>query len=276
MYLGNAIWPALVACVSAFIPLAQTQSSPSQSRVPSDLSSGFIPDTIQLQVSYTDSASDGFQDGAFLSKQETAQQPTFAFGDASGINTARAFTIIMVDITSSTRTLHFLQTDFKASGEKTLIESSTPPAFPYRAPLTMGETEERQYAFLLFQQTPSNGFKAKDVPTDGQNFDVAKWLSSNGLADAVAGVTMNVSPDASSDRGQPTPTSNSTLISTLVPATSTQTANATITKPSSSVSTGTSATSLVSTNSLSGAMPAFKMSIMLTWSFVGLAVFSFF
>jgi hypothetical protein len=208
---------------------------------------------------------------------ETAQQPTFAFGEASGINTVLAFIILMVDITSSNRTLHFLQTGFKASGDKTLMESSTSPAFPYHAPLTMGENGERQYAFLLIQQTPNDGFKAKDVPTDGQNFDVAKWLDSNGLADAVAGVTMNVSPDAASNKDQPAPASNSTTISLLIPAStsaqSLQTANATVTNPAH---TRTPAASSVRTSSLSGATPAFKASIVLIWSFIGLAFFSFF
>jgi hypothetical protein len=75
MYLGITTWLVLVSRVSAFIPLAQTQSSPSGSRVPLDLSSGFIPDSIQLQVSYNGDASDGFQDGAIFSKQGTVQLP---------------------------------------------------------------------------------------------------------------------------------------------------------------------------------------------------------
>ncbi|KAI9778029.1 MAG: hypothetical protein M1839_008434 [Geoglossum umbratile] len=271
MYLEYVIWLALVACVSAFIPLAQTQSSPSGSRVPSDLSHAFILASIQLQVSYNDSASDGFRDGALLSEQETAKQPTFAFGDASGINTARAFIVMMVDTTSSTRALHFLQTDFKASGDKTLMESSAQPAFPYRAPLTMNEKGKRQYTFLLFQQTPNN-FKARDVPTDGQNFDVAKWLSSNSLADAVAGVTLNVDPDAASNKDQPTSTSSSrpasASTSTSISAPPMQAASATVTatRPAGSTSATGSAKA-------SGAMSAFEMSVVFTWSFIGLGYF---
>lgn len=108
----------------------------------------------------------------------------------------------MVDTTSaSQRTLHFLQTDFKANGDRTDMNSSAKPAFPYHPPLTMGETGRRQYTFLLFQQTPTTGFTVKDVPTDGKNFDVAKWRAANGLEEAQAGITMNVDRNSTSENG---------------------------------------------------------------------------
>ncbi|KMU78484.1 hypothetical protein CISG_07488 [Coccidioides immitis RMSCC 3703] len=57
---------------------------------------------------------------------DASRTPNFALGDASGVNTALSFMIMMVDTTEEgSRRIHYMQTDFKATGEKTKIESST-------------------------------------------------------------------------------------------------------------------------------------------------------
>ncbi|KAH0541781.1 hypothetical protein FGG08_003736 [Glutinoglossum americanum] len=252
MFLRNVFWLvplASVASVSALYPaaaydspvgpdaasipiaLAQVSGTPS---IPNDLSSGFEPDSIQLKVSYKASTNDAFPDGTALTKEETAKQPIFAFGDASGINTASSYVVLMVDTTSATdRTLHFLQTDFKANGDATDMSSSASPAFSYRAPLSMGESGKRQYTFLLFQQTPSKGFQVKAVPNDGSNFNVEDWQTANGLESAQAGISMFVS--GSEDGSQTSQTSTSPLM--VFPTRSSSTATSPTTSPTTSPAT---------------------------------------
>ncbi|KAH0556301.1 hypothetical protein GP486_005769, partial [Trichoglossum hirsutum] len=216
MLLGFVLWLTSVTSASAFYPIVpfssavpvvapaeQAQTTSTSSQVPSDLSSGFIPNSIRLKVSYNGSASDGFKDGTLFSNQETDKQPLFfAFGDASSINASLAYIVLMVDTTSTAqRTLHFLQTDLRASGNRTQMNSPTKPAFPYRPPLAMGETGRRQYTFLLLQQKPTTGFPVKGIPAEGQKFDVAEWRAANGLEEAQAGITMKVDGNFTSGKG---------------------------------------------------------------------------
>ena len=102
----------------------------------------------------------------------------------------------MVDTTTDNRVLHFLQTDFKASGDETAIASSSQPIFAYQAPGTLGEGGSRQYSFLLYQQT--NGIAASSLPKSGQTVDIQKFQSDNGLKDPLAGVIMVVDLAATS------------------------------------------------------------------------------
>ncbi|MCJ1308480.1 hypothetical protein MMC25_002133 [Agyrium rufum] len=159
-------------------------------KVPSDLASGFDPGSIILQVNYDNAAEFGFQDGSQFTQQATATTPVFALGDASGINTAIKFLMMMVDTTTSSRVLHFLQPDFQTNGDETGISSSSIPAFAYAAPGALGETGSRQYSWLLYQQIGT--FAAKDVPSPGQTMDVEAFQSANDLKPALAGVVMVV------------------------------------------------------------------------------------
>ncbi|MCJ1448729.1 MAG: hypothetical protein MMC23_009246 [Stictis urceolatum] len=103
---------------------------------------------------------------------------------------------MLVDTTEDdNRVLHFLQTDFKADGDKTGIASDAQPKFPYKAPGSFGESGQRQYSFLLYQQRGS--FSASNMPTPGKAFDVKSFQSANSLKDPLAGNVMEVDTDDS-------------------------------------------------------------------------------
>ena len=121
---------------------------------------------------------------------DASNTPTFALGDASGVNTDITFLIMMIDTTSDKRVLHYLQPDFKATEDKTAIDSSTKPVQAYQAPGTLGDSGPRQYTFLMYQQKP--GFKASGMPSQGSTFDVKSFASTNNLGDALAGIAMSV------------------------------------------------------------------------------------
>lgn len=207
-----------------------------QTSVPSDLSSGFDTQAIQVQVSYNGNAFDGFTDGSTLTTQgqyphdrlsswlircsETSNVPTFALGDASGVNTAVTFLILMVDTTdTNNRVLHFLQTGFKANGDKTGISSSSQPTVAYTKPGGFGETGTHQYSFLMYQQTSGNSITG--LPQSGQKFEVAGFQSANGLKPAEAGVAMSVDMGGGGGGQQ---TTNAASQASLAPPASTQTA----------------------------------------------------
>ncbi|MCJ1256060.1 Mucin-5B [Lignoscripta atroalba] len=174
----------------ALLAFAATVWAQNSVNVPTDLSSGFDSGATELQVSYTGQAETGFADGARFTAQDTSKTPDFALGDASGVNTAITFLIMMVDTTTDVRVLHFLQTGFKADGDKTAISSSTQPLVPYQAPGTLGENGDRQYSFLLYQQ--KSGFQAKNLPRSGDTFDIQTFQRDNGLKSALAGVALVV------------------------------------------------------------------------------------
>ena len=96
----------------------------------------------------------------------------------------------MLDTTTDSRVLHFLQPDFHSNGDETQIASTTKPAFAYNGPGTLGETGSRQYSFLLYQQFGT--FQSTSIPSVGQTVDMQKFQSDNGLEDALAGVVMVV------------------------------------------------------------------------------------
>ncbi|KAI9716815.1 MAG: hypothetical protein M1812_005155 [Candelaria pacifica] len=212
--------PTLV-CATALLGTSLAQSTTS---IPTDLTSGFDPSSITLQVSYSGDSASGFKDGTKFTPQDTSKTPTFALGDSSGINTAVSFLVLLLDTTDlSNRTLHFLQTDFKADGDKTSISSKSQPAVPYRGPGAFSETGTRQYSFLLYQQT-GKGFSVKNLPATGSTFDVQKFQSDNGLKAPEAGVMMVVdlggasagsgtgssaAPSSTPSQSQSTPTATS-------------------------------------------------------------------
>ncbi|KAL9108020.1 MAG: hypothetical protein Q9227_007125 [Pyrenula ochraceoflavens] len=192
MYTKSILFNTLLSLSYSF---AQQQSgSGGGTTVPSSLSSGFDPSAIQLQVSYTGDAFNGFADGSSIQQSSTSKQPVFALGDASGVSTVAQFTIMMVDSTDSNNmALHFLQTGFKADGDKTGISSQTQPTVKYQAPGAFGETGTRQYSFLLYQVNGGGSSEnLQGLPQGGSKFDVTQFQSSNGLKSAEAGVAMKV------------------------------------------------------------------------------------
>lgn len=188
-----------------------------------DLSRGFTSGSTELQASFAGDASEGFPDGAQLSQQgtfsllpvcpclatqtddawlETSSVPVFALGDSSGVNTAASFTIMMIDTTSQNeRTLHFLCTGYKASGEKTQLQSSVDPLLAYQAPGSFGETGTRKYIFLLY--TEPRNLRVRNLPGEGEPFDLGRFQGENNLKDPRAGITFVVDIGSSDNSPQP-------------------------------------------------------------------------
>ncbi|MCJ1481109.1 hypothetical protein MMC06_001265 [Schaereria dolodes] len=209
--------PRISPLVVSIWALASTTWAQTSS-VPTDLSSGFELDAIQLTVSYGGST---ITDGEKLSSQETSKEPLFSLGDASGVNTVISFLIVMVDTTTKNRVCHFIQTDFKADGDETGIASTTQPLVSYQAPGTLGESGDSQYSFLLYEQTAE--FQAKNLPQSGQTFDVESFQSANGLKSAIAGLAMKVDlTAASTSSGQQTSAALSTSSTNVQPSQSTE------------------------------------------------------
>ncbi|MCJ1233065.1 hypothetical protein MMC14_001019 [Varicellaria rhodocarpa] len=200
--LSLALW--FVACARA-----QTSSV----SVPADLSSKFDPNSISLQVNYDNKAEFGFANGAHISPQQTSKTPVFALGDASGVNTAISFLLVMLDTTTNNRVLHFVQPDFKANGDETAISSSANPALAYAAPGMLGESGSSQYSFLLYQQVGT--FPSKSIPSAGQTINMQIFQSDNNLQDALAGVVMVVDLDSASSSSASAGLSPSTASSSL-------------------------------------------------------------
>ena len=184
---------SLLALPSSFAQQSSSSSGNGGTTVPSSLSSGFEPDAIQLQVSYTGDSANGFADGSAIQSSSTSQTPVFALGDASGVSTVAQFTVMMVDSTDpNNMALHFLQPGFKADGDKTGIESNTQPLVKYAAPGAFGESGQRQYSFLLYQVNGQGNGNLQGLPQGGSKFDVSAFQSANGLKAAKAGVAMKV------------------------------------------------------------------------------------
>ncbi|EAS27530.3 uncharacterized protein CIMG_10135 [Coccidioides immitis RS] len=206
----------------------------SQATVPPDLSGGFGSGSIDLQVSFGGDASDGLADGAVVSKQDASRTPNFALGDASGVNTALSFMIMMVDTTEEgSRRIHYMQTDFKATGEKTKIESSSEPAVKYTAPGSLGETGKREYSFLMYLQRGETSLG--EIPAAGDEIDVKEFEQKNGLPEARAGLAISV--DMGGEDGQNTETEVATTSTAA-------TTSATMSSTSDPVATTSSSTSV--------------------------------
>ena len=131
---------------------------------------------------------------------ETSQTPTFALGDASGVNTELTLLIMMLDTTDDNqRVLHFLQPGFSATEDKTAIASNAQPIQAYKSPGSLGESGLRKYSFLMYSQ-PSN-FKASNMPSQGSTINVKDFLSQNNLQPALAGIGMQVQMSGGSGTG---------------------------------------------------------------------------
>ncbi|KAK2786199.1 hypothetical protein FQN52_007945 [Onygenales sp. PD_12] len=224
----------------------------SQATVPSILSESFTSDD-GLQVSFGGDASEGLQNGATVNlkrnsnlpspspspslnktkipnthqKTEAAQPPTFALGDASGVNRAATYLIMMLDTTDpAAMTLHYLQSGFQASGDKTKLEpqgGGGEAEVPYTLPTATDGP--RDYTFLLYrqqQQRGGGGDNAQDnlavgeglkgLPAgdgDGEAFDVKAFEEGNELQPARAGLAVRIDEDA----GERDPSSSSRVFS---------------------------------------------------------------
>lgn len=175
-----------VLALAATLRVAVAQSS-----IPKSLTAGFSS-ALQLQASFTNDPSEGFADGTKFKQTDTTANPTFALGDASGVNTAISFCILLVDTTCpNSFALHFAQTSFKADGDKTQLGANGQAAYAYAAPGSFGEKGLRQYSFLMYSQ-PSDTFTFKGLPQKGATFDINAFESTNGLKDAKAGTSFSV------------------------------------------------------------------------------------
>ena len=156
-------------------------------QVPASVSGGF---KTELQVSYTGDSSDSFNDGQTIPFPSTQTLPKFALGDSSGVNTRISYFIAMIDSTDENNfILHFLKTDYKATGEKTGLASQAEPKVKYTPPGGAGEQGDRKYTFLLYRQKSSD---LQGVPAAGEKFDYEAFGAANGVDPPVAGLAMSV------------------------------------------------------------------------------------
>jgi hypothetical protein len=196
-YLRHA---SLILALSTFTT-AQTPQSPTI--IPSNLLSSFQPNGDTLQVSFTNEAINGFQDGTIFPADAVQDEPTFALGDSSGISPSTLYTVIMVDTTCpNARTLHYARTNFKNNFDITNINSSTPALQVYLSPGSLGEKgDNRQYAFLMYTNPGRDEIDAFKLPAEGEEFDIKQFQDDNGLGDAEAGVGMVVKLGGEADCG---------------------------------------------------------------------------
>lgn len=187
---------SVLAC-TALLPCAVAQ-------VPASLSNGF---NTELQVSFNGDSASGFRDGATV--EDASNQPVFALGDASGINTRISYLIMMLDTTDEDNfIMHYLHTGYKASGEKTGLATNSVPKVLYAAPGSFGESGARKYTFLLYLQKNDD---LQSNPKAGEKFDNEAFATANNLKPPVAGVTMtaNVGDTSALEASPSSPTPDS-------------------------------------------------------------------
>ncbi|CAI6339163.1 unnamed protein product [Periconia digitata] len=173
-----------------------------QASVPKDLSAGFEDSGVELQASFTGSATEGFKDGSTFTKDQVGKVPAFALGDSSGISTTTLYTVLMVDTTQdNARILHYARANFKVSSIVN-IESQDDPLLAYKAPGAFGETgDARKYTFLLYKNPQRQRITSLDLPEEGKPFDIKKFQTDNGLPDPGAGLGMTVNLGGGSGEG---------------------------------------------------------------------------
>lgn len=192
--------------------LAATALAQGSSIIPSGLTSGFT-DSIGLEVSFQGVASrfDGIPDGSTVAAKEVSTGPIFALSDQSAVNTRIAFLVMMLDTTDANApVLHFAQDQFKADGEQTGIASQAQPLVPYAGPGSLGETGQRQYSFLLFQE-PS-GTTISGLPKAGETLNVDQFLTANNMRAARAGVGILVDNGGGGGGGAAAPSASATPV----------------------------------------------------------------
>ncbi|KAH8756371.1 hypothetical protein F5883DRAFT_360905, partial [Diaporthe sp. PMI_573] len=215
--------------------------------IPSGLTSGFT-DSLGLEVSYQGTASrfDGIPDGSTVAAADVSTDPIFALSDQSAINTRIAFLVMMLDTTDpNAPVLHFAQDQFKADGVQTGISSQAQPLVPYARPGSLGETGQRQYSFLLFQE-PS-GTTISGLPQAGETINVDQFVAANNMRAARAGVGIVVNNGAGGGAAPvPVPTASATPplpSSTLLTSAATGTATGGATPSASATGSGSGASS---------------------------------
>ncbi|KAF1935411.1 PEBP-like protein [Clathrospora elynae] len=139
--------------------------------------------------------------GQQISKAAVASQPQIAL--ASGmVSASETYMFVMLDLdvppangnTTRRVLLHAMKTGLKAtkqklSGKATLLVSAEKGPAPYLPPSPPAtDTVAHRYVQLLFQQPASLSVKASDF--DGSqarvNFDIASFMSKNGVSEPVA------------------------------------------------------------------------------------------
>lgn len=184
------------------LTLLTTAHAQNPSIIPTDLSTGF--NKKEVQVSFSNKATDGFTSGTSFSRDAVANEPTFALGDSNGIAPSTRYTLIMVDTTCpSARKLHYVRSNFKFSfAGGTNIETESAPLVEYKAPGALGEQgDQRQYVFLMYTNPQRKEFAEMQTPAEGEVFDVKKFQGDNGFKDPVAGVGMVVQLGGTADCG---------------------------------------------------------------------------
>jgi hypothetical protein len=173
-------------------------------QVPDTLSKGF---ETEIQVNFQGNSAQGFSDGDTIPFPDTEKVPVFALGDASGVNTRISYTILMIDTTDQNNfIMHYLKSNFKATGEKTGLESDSTPKVAYAKPGSLGESGERQYTFLLYLMKGSTDLQS--VPQAGEKFDYEAFGAANNLEPPTAGVAMKVSIGDNSTPAESSPPSS--------------------------------------------------------------------
>ncbi|ORY18852.1 hypothetical protein BCR34DRAFT_472896 [Clohesyomyces aquaticus] len=193
--------------VSAAAVVSLANAKPSKI-VPQDLQVGFAESGVDVQVSFTNNAADGFSDGTTFAKNDVTKAPTFAYGDSSGIVGSALYTIILLDTTcDNARTLHFAQANFKYDFDITNLVSGDKALLDYKAPGAFKETgDDRKYSFLMYDNPQEQGQAQANItslklPDEGKTFDVKKFQDDNGFIDPVAGVGMVVKLGGTSNCG---------------------------------------------------------------------------
>lgn len=167
--------------------------------IPPDLSAGFTDE--QVQVSFSNNAVTGFASGTTFPAAAVSNEPTFALGDSNGISPLTLYTLLMVDTTCRTRTLHYVRSNFKfAFAGGTNIETQSAPLLDYKPPGAFQEKgEQRQYAFLMYENPQRAEIREMRLPAEGEAFDVKTFQADNRLNDPVAGVGMVVQLGGTAD-----------------------------------------------------------------------------
>ncbi|PGH07429.1 hypothetical protein GX51_01728 [Blastomyces parvus] len=242
-----------------FLAAIFTLVASQQVAVPADLAQSFSASgTEGLQVSFGGDASEGITNGQTVSIDDIRSPPTFALGDSSGVNRAISYTIIMLDTTDdNARKIQFLQTGFRATGDKTRLEATGEPVVPYKPPSVA--SGPRQFSFLLYRQRGEELVQLSGVPSDGTgstgSFDLKAFEAANNLQSPRVGMAIRVAGNAG-EPGQTPPSSASAPVS--VPA-GTQATDSSISTPPFISSSGASAlpsnTASTTDNTAAGSSP---------------------
>ncbi|KAF2654103.1 hypothetical protein K491DRAFT_660866 [Lophiostoma macrostomum CBS 122681] len=193
-YLRHA---TLAAALADFTLAAKTSKI-----VPQSLQSAFESSDVDIQVSYTGDAVDGFLDGTSFSKDEVTDEPTFALGDSSAISSTALFTVLMVDVTEDGKNvLHYARPNFIHT-EIVEIGSDSKALQAYKAPGSFGETgDDRKYIFLLYNNPKRDEVSTLKLPSEGDTFDAQQFQDDNGFEAPQAGIGMVVNLGGNSGGG---------------------------------------------------------------------------